>query len=202
MNEFEASLLKYIDINKLRKIQSIKVGIAGAGGLGSNCALNLVRCGFKKFRIVDFDIVEYSNLNRQFFFLDQVGMPKVEALRQNLSHINPDIQIEALNVKVTKENVQTLFYDCDVIVEAFDRVECKTMIVEEYFSSGKFLVAASGIGGWGNSDDIIVKKVHSRFCLIGDQISEVNEDMPPLSPKVNITAAKQADVVLEWAIER
>jgi len=76
----------------------------------------------------------------------------------------------------------------------------KKMMIETYFSSGKLLVAASGLGGWGSSDDIIVKEIHPKFYLIGDLMSEVNADKPPVSPRVNIAAAKQADVILDCVI--
>ncbi|MBM4272653.1 MAG: sulfur carrier protein ThiS adenylyltransferase ThiF, partial [Deltaproteobacteria bacterium] len=64
MNDFEKSLAEVLGEENLIKIQETRVGIAGAGGLGSNCALFLVRCGFRKLRIVDSDVVEMSNLNR------------------------------------------------------------------------------------------------------------------------------------------
>ncbi|MBM7582252.1 sulfur carrier protein ThiS adenylyltransferase [Caldicoprobacter guelmensis] len=200
MNEFEEALVKYIGPANLQKLQKIKVGIAGAGGLGSNCALNLVRSGVKKIKIVDFDKVELSNLNRQFYFYDQVGMPKVEALKLNLQRINPDVEIETLQEKITHENIHEIFDDCDIIIEAFDNPYCKKMIVEHYGSSGKLVVAASGLAGWGNSDDIKIKKVHSTLYIVGDMHSEVDKDAPPLSPRVNIAAAKQADTVLEFIL--
>ena len=78
MNVFEKGLERYLRPQALQKIRSLHIGIGGAGGLGSNCALNLVRCGFSHFTIADFDRVEVSNLNRQFFFLNQVEKPKVE----------------------------------------------------------------------------------------------------------------------------
>ena len=116
MNGFEKGLMRYIGEEKLEKLKKVKVGIAGAGGLGSNCAFNLVRSGFYKFKIVDFDVVEPSNLNRQFFFLDQLGMPKVLALEENLRRINPEVRIEAIQQKVQKDNARA-FDDCDVVVE-------------------------------------------------------------------------------------
>jgi sulfur carrier protein ThiS adenylyltransferase len=200
VNRFEEALVKYIGHANLQKLQRIKVGIAGAGGLGSNCALNLVRSGIKRLKIVDFDRVELSNLNRQFYFYDQVGMPKVEALKSNLQRINPDVEIETLQEKITQENIHEIFDDCDIIIEAFDNPSCKKMIVEHYGSSGKLVVAVSGLGGWGNSDDIKVKKVHSTLYIVGDMRSEVDKDTPPLSPRVNIAAAKQADTVLEFIL--
>ncbi|NLP13100.1 MAG: sulfur carrier protein ThiS adenylyltransferase ThiF [Clostridium sp.] len=202
MNGFEKGLMRYIGEEKLEKLKKVKVGIAGAGGLGSNCAFNLVRSGFYKFKIVDFDVVEPSNLNRQFFFLDQLGMPKVLALEENLRRINPEVRIEAIQQKVQKDNAKELFDDCDVVVEAFDRVFCKTMMAEKFLSSGKFFVCASGLAGWGNSDEIKIRKVHDRFYMVGDFITEAKEGVPPVSPRVNIAAAKQADLILSHFLNK
>ena len=80
----------YLKPDEANALGSACVGIAGAGGLGSNCAMHLVRSGIGKLVIADFDTVNESNLNRQFFFRDQVGRVKVEALRENLLRINPE----------------------------------------------------------------------------------------------------------------
>ncbi|WHH60693.1 sulfur carrier protein ThiS adenylyltransferase ThiF [Petroclostridium sp. X23] len=200
MNNFEKALVTYIGQENLEKIQSVRIGIGGAGGLGSNCAFNLIRSGFKHFTIADFDVVEYTNLNRQFFFYHQVGKPKVHVLKENLLAINPDAKIEAVQVKLEEENLSGIFEDCDIIVEAFDKAVYKKMIVESYLKSEKLLVSASGLAGWGNSDAIKVHKVKERFYIVGDLVSEVGDSLPPISPRVNITAAKQADVILEYVL--
>lgn len=200
MNDFEYGLEKYLGRERLEKLQKIKVGIAGAGGLGSNCAFNLVRSGFRKLKIVDFDIVEPANLNRQFYFIDQIGMPKVEALKENLERINPDLELEIFQLKINAGNIIELFGDCEVIIEAFDNVASKTLLAEKFHSSGKLVVCASGLGGWGNTDEIKIRKVHPKFYMVGDLMTEVNSDLPPISPRVNITAAKQADIVLDYII--
>jgi sulfur carrier protein ThiS adenylyltransferase len=200
MNAFEQALLRYISPENLAKIQSIKVGIAGAGGLGSNCATALVRTGFRNFRIIDFDVIEGSNLNRQFYFSQQVGQLKVETLQQNLALINPTVNIEALAMRVEADNVAGLFADCDVVVEAFDRAEYKKLIVESYIGSGKLLVAASGLAGWGDSDRIKVRRVKDNFYLIGDLETGIAPDRPPLAPCVAIAAAKQADVIVSYVL--
>ena len=202
MNNFTSGIKKYFKDKELEQIQSVRVGIAGAGGLGSNCAVNLVRSGFENFLIADFDIIEDSNLNRQFFFNNQIGKPKVEMLKENLIRINPDVNIKTVNRKIEKDNINYIFENCDIIVEAFDKVSCKKMIVEKYFKSEKLLVAASGMGGFGNSDNIKIKKISETFYIVGDFVSEVNEDYPPLSPSVNITAAKQADVILTYVLRK
>jgi molybdopterin/thiamine biosynthesis adenylyltransferase len=76
MESFQEDIIKKIGKENFIKVQSAKVGLAGAGGLGSNCALNLVRVGFRRLTIVDFDVVVPSNLDRQFYFLNQVGMDR------------------------------------------------------------------------------------------------------------------------------
>lgn len=201
-NLFKQGLLKHFSAEQLSRIESFTIGIAGAGGLGSNCALNLVRSGFKHFVICDFDVVEPSNLNRQFYFQDQLGMVKVEALAANLHRINPDVEIVSLPVKITSGNAREIFAGCDVIVEAFDRAEAKRMLVEAFYSSGKFLVAASGLAGWGNADSIMTLQVHDYFYMVGDLVSEVGTDKPPCAPRVNIAAAKQADLILSLALKK
>jgi sulfur carrier protein ThiS adenylyltransferase len=198
MNNFEQALTELLGEENLAIIQKVRVGIAGAGGLGSNCALFLVRCGFNKFRIVDSDIVEIGNLNRQFYFAEQVGMSKVEALRDNLLMINPDLEIEFLTERIKQDNVKPLFADCDVVVEALDGATDKRMIVEAYMDSGKFVVAASGLAGWGRSDNIKIHRIRDNFYVVGDLVSGIAPDLPPMAPKVNVAAAKQADTILSY----
>lgn len=200
MSLLELALEKQIGKNNLTKIQSYKIGIAGTGGLGSNCAFNLVRSGFKIFTIVDFDKVDASNLNRQFYFENQIGITKVEALKENLLKINPSLIINPISLKITKDNITKIFDDCDVIVEAFDKAEDKILITQKFSSSGKLLVVASGLAGWGNSDEIVTTKIHDKFFLVGDNTSEVTSTLPPISPRVNIAAAKQADIILTYVL--
>ena len=199
MNPFEKSLLEQFGKDHLEKVQSVRIGIAGAGGLGSNCAFNLVRCGFRKFKIADFDSVEYSNLNRQFYFLDQVGRKKVEALKENLLRINPDAEIETFEGRIEKDNAQSVFDGCDILVEAFDKAEYKRMFVESMMGRVRLVVSASGLAGVGNSDEIKVHRIKNNFVMIGDLKSDSREK-PPISPRVNVAAAKQADVILEYVL--
>ena len=198
MNDaFRQNLIKKLGEAKLGKIEKTKIGIAGAGGLGSNCAACLVRVGFRCFTIADFDLIEPSNLDRQFYFEDQVGMKKVEALRTNLLRINPRLELQMLPVRLEPANIPETFHDCDVVVECLDRAEAKSMLVSALLASGKLIVSASGLGGYGSSDDIKVRKLRLNLVLIGDLASDI-EKAPALSPRVSIAAAKQADVVLEF----
>ncbi|KNF10042.1 thiamine biosynthesis protein ThiF [Gottschalkia purinilytica] len=201
MNELEKTLITQLGKKNFNKIQSVTIGIAGAGGLGSNCDFNLVRSGFKNFVIVDFDIVESSNLNRQFYFYHQLGMLKVHALKENLYLINPDINLTVLDTILTSDNIEKIFSNCNIIVEAFDKASCKKMISEKFMNSNKLLASASGLAGWGKSDDIKTHVIKDNFFIVGDLVSEVSDITPPISPRVNIVAAKQANIVLDYIIK-
>jgi sulfur carrier protein ThiS adenylyltransferase len=200
MNSFTKTLFDYLGDRNYEKIAKCKVGIAGAGGLGSNCAACLVRSGFKKYKICDFDAVSYANLNRQFFFYDQVGILKVNALKENLLRINPGLDLEASTEKITEKNVEEVFHDCDIVIEAFDLPEYKKLLAEAYMNSGKLYVGASGLAGWGKSEAILINKLRDNLFMVGDMVSEVSEIQPPFAPMVSVAAAKQADIALAWAI--
>jgi len=200
-SNFEEGFNKYFSIEYLERIKNIKIGIAGCGGIGSNCAQNLVRCGFNKFLLIDYDIVDTSNLNRQFYFFDQLKYPKVDMLKKNLLKINSDLTIHTIQEKIDSNNIVDYFKDCDVIVEAFDDVLSKKILTENFINSDKFVVAVSGIAGSGNSDEIIIKKIKNNFYIVGDFKSEITDKLHPYSPKINIAAAKQADIIFDYFVK-
>ena len=175
--------------------ESARVGIAGAGGLGSNCAMHLVRAGVRHLTVVDFDVVNESNLNRQFFFRDQIGMKKVDALKENLLRIDPDADIRAVDLRLDATSVRETFADCAVVVEAFDVAEAKAMLVAALAASGKTLVTASGLAGWGRSNAMRVRRM-GNIIAVGDGETAVGEKAAPVSPRVGIAAAMQANSVV------
>ena len=180
------------------KLKDRVVGIAGCGGLGSNCAVALARVGVGCLVVADFDNVEVSNLNRQFFFADQVGKAKVLALKENINRIDPLIKVETHEIRLTEDNIPGIYKDCDVIVEAFDGAEMKQMIIETVLGKmpGHYLVCGSGLAGWGDNDSIS-KTVSGMLYIFGDGSIEVSENYPPLAPRVGIVANMQANQVLE-----
>ena len=193
-------LRTFFDQTALAKIRGAKIGIAGAGGLGSNCASFLARSGFVNFVIADFDRVEASNLNRQFFFARQIGMLKTEALKENLLRIEPSLSLQTHCEKVTEQNAAALFGQCDAVVEAFDSAASKATLCRVIAEKKIFLVCASGIAGYGSSDAIHVRRVSDMFYIVGDSLREAGDAYPPLAPRVAIAAAKQADIILEYII--
>ena len=188
--------MTFEEIKKVLKNKT--VGIAGAGGLGSNCAVALARVGIGKLVIADFDVVSESNLNRQYYFYDQVNQKKTTAIRTNILRINPEINVETHDLKLTPANIPTLFADCDVIVEAFDLADQKEMLIETMLTEmpEKFLVVGLGMAGWGMNDTIHCRQVGKMF-ICGDEISEIAPDLPPIAPRVGIVSNMQANVVVE-----
>ncbi|TFG83437.1 MAG: sulfur carrier protein ThiS adenylyltransferase ThiF [Spirochaetales bacterium] len=175
-----------------------RVGIAGAGGLGSNCAAALARAGVGSLVIADFDTVSRDNLDRQYFFLDQVGMAKVDALAANLARIDPGIRIETARIRLDADSAVALYSGCDVIVEAFDEAAAKSMLIEAVLSRlpGVPVVAASGLAGWGASDSIYVRRC-GDLVVVGDEDREVSPNLPPVAPRVGVVANFQANEALE-----
>ena len=103
----------------------MKIGIAGIGGIGSNVARHLAQAGVLSVKIVDFDCVEISNLNRQFYTTAQVGRKKTQCLEENLHAIFPGMEIEAVDKKIKPGDAERLFRDCSIVVEGFDQKHLK-----------------------------------------------------------------------------
>jgi sulfur carrier protein ThiS adenylyltransferase len=178
------------------------VGIAGAGGLGSNIAMALTRVGIGKLIIADFDVVSESNLNRQFYFKDQLNRKKVEALKENLHRINPSVVIETHDIKLNRENLLLIFNKVDVMVEAFDSAEMKELIIELFQTEkpNTPLVVGNGMAGWGKSNLMSVQKLGNLY-ICGDNITEIGPEMPPMAPRVGLCAAMQANTVVTILLE-
>lgn len=174
------------------------MGIAGCGGLGSNCAVALARSGVGKLIVVDFDTITPGNLNRQFYFSHQIGLKKAPVLQENILLVNPDISIDALDLKLTPDNIPGIFAKCDVVVEAFDQASEKQMLIEvmlDHFP-GIPVVTGLGMAGYGENGSIHYRQ-WGNLHICGDEVSEIAPDLPPLAPRVGIVAHMQANAVLE-----
>lgn len=196
--EFESLMMARHSPGVHEKIKRSTVGIAGLGGLGSTVAIALTRVGVGKLILVDFDIVEPSNLNRQQYFYHQIGMPKVYAMRETLLKINPYLKIETYNEKIERKNVERFFKDADIIVEAFDKAEEKAMLINAISEKlpEKYIVAASGVAGYGDNNEIKTVRFSSKIFIIGDQKTEARPGVGLMAPRVGIAAHHQANTVL------
>ncbi len=189
------------DLDVLAALQRSVVGIAGAGGLGSNAAAALARAGVGRLIIADFDVLETPDLNRQYYFLDQVGRPKVEALRENLLRMNPYSEYRVHAVKVTSDNVAALFGEADLLIEGVDLADQKQMLIETWLGlfPGRPIIAASGLAGYGGNEKIGQRSLGSLY-ICGDEDSECNACNAPMGPRVALVAAMQANLAVELLV--
>ncbi|MEI7850804.1 MAG: sulfur carrier protein ThiS adenylyltransferase ThiF [Kiritimatiellales bacterium] len=193
------------------KVKAATVGIAGLGGLGSAIAVALARVGVGKLIVADFDVVEPSNLNRQQYFVDQIGMLKTDALISNLRKINPYVQVEAHAVKLTPENLfptdstgsPQAFGTVDVMIEAFDRADQKAMLLQAFTAQKPDVpfIGASGMAGFGPEETIGVKKMGRNIYIVGDLETGARPGCGLMAPRVGIAAHMQANLALRLIAE-
>ena len=196
--EFRRALVQKQGEQITEKLAQATVAICGLGGLGSNIAICLARAGVKKLILVDFDNVDVTNLQRQQFKASQVGKPKNIALAENLKEIAPYVELESYNEKVTEANIDKFVKDADVVCEAFDNPEAKSMLVNEVLEKypQKNLVAASGMAGTDDANSIKTRKISKHFYLCGDGKSDVTKGLELLAPRVMVCAAHQALTII------
>ncbi|MGB3367712.1 MAG: sulfur carrier protein ThiS adenylyltransferase ThiF [Acidaminobacteraceae bacterium] len=186
----------------IEKLKNARVAVMGLGGLGSNTAMNLARSGVGFIKLIDFDIVDPSNINRQNYFLDQIGMKKSDATLANLKRVNPYIKIESCNVYLDKSNYDEYLEDVDIIVEAFDNPLCKADITRHFIEhyktrfNDKFLLTASGMAGFYKSNIIKTKRLKERLYICGDFKNSAREFEGLMAPRVNIVAGHQSNCVI------
>jgi sulfur carrier protein ThiS adenylyltransferase len=180
------------------RLTKATVGIAGLGGLGSAIAIALSRMGVGHLVLVDFDVVEPSNLNRQQYLINQIGKPKTEALVENLRLINPYVRYTIYTVRLTPTNVPKIFAPVHVLVEAFDRADQKAMLLHSFGSAfpDKPIVAASGLAGHGPSGTIKVWRIGINLHMVGDLESAAEPGQGLMAPRVGVAAHIQANTVL------
>lgn len=176
-------------------VQEKKVAILGAGGIGSNIAVHLVRSSFFNFTVIDYDIVDESNLNRQFYFHEQIGANKCETLKKNLIAISPKAKdIEIINKRITRENLLETIEGCSIIAEGFDEAEEKAMIVEMLAGSEKCVVVSNGIAGI-DSAKIKKEKHFGNIWIVGDMETDIL-CKKLYSPKIFMVASVMSEIVL------
>jgi len=181
-----------------KKLKNASVGIAGIGGLGSNAAIALVRAGIGRLVLVDFDKVEESNLDRQYYFLDQIGKPKVDVIKENIRRIDPNVKVETYDLKLERGSMAKPFKDVDVVIEALDKAVTKTEFIEEILLNlpEKPLVAASGVAGYGHSERIATKRL-GKLNMCYDEYALSSENDILMAPRVCLIANWEANLALE-----
>jgi sulfur carrier protein ThiS adenylyltransferase len=184
------------------KLQNASVAIAGLGGLGSNIAVSLARSGVGHLFLVDFDVVDVTNLNRQMYTIPHLGMPKTQAMREILNRINPWLDIQMQQIRVTAENARELFAGWPIVCEAFDRPDQKAMLVGSLLSQcpDTIVVSGNGMAGLGDANDIRTQQKLRRLYVCGDDTTESAPGAGLMAPRVAICAGHQANKVLQLII--
>ena len=184
--------------NIKKKLRGSSIGIAGLGGLGSNAAVSFARSGVGRLVLVDFDKVEEKNLDRQYYFLDQVGKSKVEALKENIKKISPEVKLETCNLKLEKGSMEKPFQNVDVVIEALDEAETKADFIEEIMLKlpDKPVIGASGVAGYGHSDRIVTKRC-GKLYMVYDECAHSSEEDVLMAPRVALMANWEANLAIE-----
>ncbi len=180
------------------RVKKGRVAVVGLGGLGSHIAVMLARTGVGHLLLLDFDVVEPSNLNRQSYSVSHLGLPKTEAMQRQIHDINPYIEVSVRNTRITEENALELLAGWDVICEALDNPNAKAMLVNRVLTGlpDVKVVAASGMAGYGSSNSIQTIRKMNRLYVCGDSESEARMGMGLMAPRVEICAGHQANMAL------
>ena len=196
-NQLEAMLTARHTPQVHAHIQDGAVAIAGLGGLGSNIAVMLAQTGVGRLLLIDYDTVEPSNLNRQHYTLRHLGMPKTEALAQQLREVNPFVQVEVRQEKITAANAAALFDGWPLVCEALDNPAAKAALINALLpDSQKTIVAASGMAGYGSANEIHTVRKLKRLYVCGDETSEAQPSNGLMAPRVQVCAGHQANMIL------
>jgi len=196
--DWDGVLASHLSPAQRARLARACIGVAGAGGLGSNCAALLVRSGIRHLRVADPDVVELSNLNRQLFRPQHVGRTKVGALSELLRELNPDLEFCPAQIRLDAVSACRFFEGCDLVVEAVDEAETKRELVEALLLAGHTVISASGMAGWGGD---MQRRILGRLTVVGDFVSAVGADAPAMGPRVHMAAAMQADEVLRRLLD-
>ena len=181
-----------------QKLKIASVAIAGAGGLGSNIAVMLARSGVGHLHIVDFDIVDITNLNRQVYTVRHIGSRKVDAIKEILMEINPYMKVTADCVRVVADNCDEIFGNYDIVCEAFDGAESKAMLIDSLLSikDGPIVISGSGMAGYDSANEIKSRRIMDRLFICGDGCTDVDSGIGLMAPRVSICAGHQANIVI------
>ena len=180
------------------RVKEARVGIMGLGGLGSMVVTALARVGVGHLLIADYDVVEPSNLNRQQYFINQVGMAKTDATIENLARINPYLQVTPYRELLDQNRIEAIFAGVDVLVECFDSAAAKAMALNTVLGRmpNTPFVCASGLAGFYENDRISTLTLRPGVYMVGDRQSAARPGDGLMAPRVGIAAHHQANQVL------
>lgn len=188
----------------LSRIRNACIGIAGLGGIGSHIAESLARVGVGHMVIADFDRVDMTNLSRQNYFIEDIGKSKAECTATLLKRINPDLDLKVFDARITPDNALEVFGGCDVVCEAFDTPQAKSMLVESILcnDSNMVMVSVSGLAGFSDTESMHCIKRMNRLYVCGDGVSDSTVGAGLTATRVMACAGMAAHTALRIVMGR
>jgi adenylyltransferase/sulfurtransferase len=182
------------------KVKSAKVCVMGLGGLGSVSSFQLAGIGIGHLRILDRDVVDITNLQRQLIYdVNSLGYPKVEVAAKKLQSLNPEVKVEAIAASVNEANAEAYVKGMDVVVDAFDRFSSRFAVNKACVNLKIPYVFGGAIETYGNATTIIPGKTPCLECLFhnaDDSITPTCEQVGVIPPIINIIASVQVSETL------
>jgi molybdopterin-synthase adenylyltransferase len=170
----EEELLRYqrqlsiplIGIEGQHKFKKAHIVIAGIGGLGCSSSLYLTAAGIGHITLVDFDIVELSDLNRQILYCQEdIGKKKVNIAKKRISRLNPTIELQVVDAEISRENVSEIISRADVIIDGLDNIETRLVLNKACVQSGKPFIYGGVSQLRGMATTIIPGKTPCIQCI-------------------------------------
>ena len=161
MSTYLDRTIELLGLKRVNQFKDKTVLVVGLGGVGGTCLMALARSGFMNFIIVDHDIVDESNINRQiFYFSDDVGKNKVDICETNLKRINPNINIIKFNMFVGEDNLDVFnSFNIDFIVDAIDKIPSKIALIKYAKKRNIKLIVSLGMGNKINPENVKITKL-------------------------------------------
>ena len=187
-----------ITLEQQEKLLNSKVLVMGAGGLGSGVIMNLSALGVGQIKVVDNDVIEEENFNRQTIHkYKNLGRAKVMSAKEWINDFNPEIKVEMDKIRINDLNYFSIIDGYDIIVDCFDSYESKYMLNEIALRHKKILIHGGVQGYCGQVTTIVPNKTGCLSCILQKPKVFEEESLSALSPVVSTVASLQAQEVLK-----
>ena len=194
-------LIEQIGENGQNKLLNSKILVAGAGGLGSSVIACLASAGVGNIGIIDNDVIELSNLNRQFIHKpENIGLAKVDSAEQWISEYNPDISVKTYKLRLDEENSSEIISRYDIVLDCFDSYTSKFALNKACVVKNKPLIHGGVTGFSGQVMTIIPGITACLCCLFSEDNSNQYIPQGVISPAVSVIASIQAMEALKLVL--
>ena len=157
-------IIGLIGIDNFNKIKNTKILLVGVGGVGGFAYEALIRSGFQNITIIDKDVVELSNLNRQLIAnLKTINKPKVDIAKSNALNINENIKINAIEAYLNKDNINILENDYNYIIDACDTLNTKLELIRYAQTNNIKIISSMGVGNRVDASKIEISTLDKTY---------------------------------------